>query len=588
MTTSFLVLAHPGGVAGLDAAGRLGPTRRWSSVDGTVEVLTWAERGWADDHHEMDAAGVVAWGGRPLAIGTDGRRAATASALRGAAERPSPERWDGLRGTWGAAVLDAGGSGTVFADALGLRPLYVRRLGRGLAVGTDPHRVAAADRGELAGRDVAASAALGAVATRLPRRSGYVGVEVLDPGESVRVRAGGIAEVEAPGPPWLALGALAEASPDELLAVVRAELRAGIELALALGEPTVELTGGKDSRLVLAGVLELGVADRLPFETAGPPHLADVQIAQEIAADHGLQHTRVFQRADADPLPHHELFDRFVEETAGMVNGWNARPLLERSGALRISGLNGEALRTHRRLEPTWTPEQRAATVAASAPSSSLGLARPELEELLTEGFGAALDDATARTTTLHDAVDTFLLGVQTRQQYGPLDALQPADRIIVLTSLRAIRAAFALGGPARHAEWAHFATIDAVSPTLARTRFAGDGWPAGLGALVDRDLPELAAPGRPTRGRARTTGPRRAARPASGGPLMASLHQRLTPERRTTLETHLGDPANPVWELLDRPAALDALERYEELGPKQRKELYGAATAACWIAGAG
>lgn len=588
MGTSFIVVADPAGTARHDAAARLEPAGRWTNPTGTVEVCTWADEGWVEDHLVADELGIVAWGGWPVPVGSVGRPTAAGSALRAAASRPTSRRWDGLRGTWGAVVLDATGAGRAFGDPLGLRPLYRARHGGATVIGTDPHHVAAACTEVAPRRDVLAAAALGAVAIRLPRRSGYEGVDLLDPGASATVAADGSAAIERPGPPWLELGDLADARRTELLGVVRAELRSGIETVLQLGEPTVELTGGKDSRLVLATLLELGVAATLPFETSGPPGLPDVEIAEQIAATYGLHHTRVFRRAAAEPLPFPELFARFVEATAGMVSGWDARPIVPRSGALRISGLNGEALRTHRRIEPSWSVEQVAALVAQTAPTSSLGLARRELVPLLATAFDDELERARERTADPHDLVDSFLLAVQTRQQYGPLDALQPADRFLPLSSLRAIRAAFALGGRPRHAELVHHALIASADPALAAVPFAGDRWPSDLATHVDGPLPDLAPIRRPPRalpdpGRATE---RRPGRPSAPTNLMASLHRHLAADRRATLDEHLGNPTNPVWDLLDRQAAIDALGRYEELGPKQRKELYGAATAACWVAG--
>lgn len=584
MTTSFLLVADPAGTRRHDLAARLAPQAGWANEARTVEVLTWAEHGWPADNLAVDAVGVVAWGGWPVPLAEGGRSAAIADGLRLAAGRPTPDRWDRLRGTWGAAVLDGTGRGLAFGDPLGLRPLYLGGRDGAVVVGTDPHRVALACTAARPARDPMV-AALGASTVRAPRRSGYLGVGLLDPGTSVRVAGDGSTAIDEPGPPWLELGALEGATSTELLDVVRGELRSGLETVLALGLPTVELTGGKDSRLVLAAAIDAGVAAQLPFETVGPPGLPDVEVAERIAAEHGLTHRRAFERPATDPLPYPELFARFVERTAGMVTGWEARPLLGRTGSLRVSGLNGEALRTHHRIEPTWTPAQLARSLDAAIPSSSLGLARPELEERRTAGFDEQLAWVRARTEDPHDLVDSFLLAVQTRQQYGPLDALQPNVRFLPLSSLRAIRAAFALGGRARHAELIHFSIIHAVSPDLAATPFAGDRWPADLAELVDVDLPELAAIGRPQRrtaGRLERPGRKAGAKRS----LMASLHQHLSPERRATLEEHLGDPTNPVWELLDRSAALEALARYDELGPKQRKELYGAATAACWMAG--
>ena len=45
------------------------------------------------------------------------------------------------------------------------------------------------------------------------------------------------------------------------------------DLVMAVGPVLADLTGGKDSRVILAAMLSAGVADRFRFSTAGPPDL---------------------------------------------------------------------------------------------------------------------------------------------------------------------------------------------------------------------------------------------------------------------------------------------------------------------------
>jgi hypothetical protein len=558
----------------------------WASPSQRVHLRAWTERGWpgpnlvTSEGEDGDGAEpVAAWGGWPVAIGTRCLPNEVAGALRRAAAVDGPERYDGLRGTWGAVVLDRSGAGRAFGDPLGLRPIYWGRAGAVLAAGTDVHRVAAA----LATGAAPApprpftACALGAVGYRPPRQSGYEGVELLEPGAWIEVGADGAAQVVDRGRPWLELGDLDGASPEELLDVVAAELAAGIETALALGAATVELTGGKDSRLVLATLVALGAADGHRYETSGLPDLPDVQVASHLAAELGLDHHQVFRSANVEGLPYPTLFDRFVLRTAGMVSGWETRPILEHTGALRFSGLNGEALRTHRRIDPALDLAGRQEVVRRSVPTSALGLARPDYAAALEATFVGALDEVRAAATDAHDAVDTFLLGVQTRQQYGPLDEIPSVRRFLPLSSLRAIRAAFALGGRRRHAELVHHALIQRASRRLAAAPFAGDAWPEDLSTFADVDVPPPPAATEP--GAIRAAGP--SAAPAT--PLMASLHRTLPEDRRAVLDDLLADTTNPAWDLLDRARAIDAVERYGELRPKQRKELYGAASAARW-----
>jgi hypothetical protein len=297
-----------------------------------------------------------------------------------------------------------------------------------------------------------------------------------------------------------------------------------------------------------------------------------VVVAEELAGARGLRHERVFRSANVDQLSYAELFDRFVTATAGMVSAWETRPVNPATGELRISGLNGEALRTHLAVPADATPEECRRVMARSLPSSALGLARPELTAALEAAFGTALDEAReAAGARPHDTIDTLLMAYQTRQQYGPLDEIQAARRFLPLYAPRAIRAAFALGGPRRHAELVHHELIRLADPTLAAAPFASGRWSRDLDRFTSVAPPPEAAGG--------------SAAPAAQ-PLMATLHQDLAPDRRAVLDDLLADSANPAWDLLDRARTIAAVEDYASLKAKQRKELFGAATAAAWLAG--
>jgi hypothetical protein len=216
-------------------------------------------------------------------------------------------------------------------------------------------------------------------------------------------------------------------------------------------------------------------------------------------------------------------------------------------------------------------------------PTSALGLATPEYAAALEAAFERALEEVRAETDSDHDAVDTFHLQVRTPQRYGPLDEIQPGRRILPLSSLRAIRAAFALGGRRRHAEVIHHALIHRASPELAVAPFALDGWPDDLATFAPTatSAPARSSASPPTSPSTSTSTSTSARIPADR--LMASLQRTLAPDRRELLHDLLADTTNPAWDLLDRHRAIDALERYDELRPQQRRELYGAASAAQW-----
>jgi hypothetical protein len=76
--------------------------------------------------------------------------------------------------------------------------------------------------------------------------------------------------------------------------------------------------GGKDSRLVLAGAVGGGGA-AFHYETIGPPILADVPVASELAKEHGLRHD-VKLLGLAFSRPYADRVRDFVTATAGLLN----------------------------------------------------------------------------------------------------------------------------------------------------------------------------------------------------------------------------------------------------------------------------
>jgi hypothetical protein len=53
---------------------------------------------------------------------------------------------------------------------------------------------------------------------------------------------------------------------------------------------------------------------------------------------------------------------------------------------------------------------------------------------------------------------------------------------------------------------------------------------------------------------------------------------------RRRVFDEIVDDVANPAWELIDRAEVIDGLDRFGELKPRARQEIYGALTAALWL----
>jgi hypothetical protein len=399
---------------------------------------------------------------------------------------------------------------------------------------------------------------------------------VLPAGALVMIHPEAGATLEQGPAPWMPSKTLTDLSADELIEAIRAELSDLVSSALELPAERylADLTGGKDSRLVLATALLDGVADRFTFRTIGPSDLGDVRIAVQIAERLALQHVAELPFVRHDKSYAERIRD-FVGVTAGMTNIWDLKTPLGAPPEVRVSGLNGECLRTHYSVRrPVGSSDDLIELFDTEIGFGRLRLLRPAVEQQFRSIALAALQlDPTGDSDPL-DLLESFYIRYRARSRYGPLDELETDLRILGLYSIDAIRAAFALGADARHRELVHFKLIRRASEALARCPFAGVGWSdqqlAELGSAAD-DSATGRAPAEPA-----TTG--------DAEPLMARLQRRVFSERREAFAEVLADESNPAWELIDRDRARGALDHLESLTGRARGELFGAVTAALWL----
>jgi hypothetical protein len=339
----------------------------------------------------------------------------------------------------------------------------------------------------------------------------------------------------------------------------------------------VGLTGGKDSRLILAVLWSEGLTDEFDFVTAGPHDLADVQIASQLAELLGLRHTNDFPLARPE-RSYAERTGDFVKTTAGMLNIWDLKERRANATAeVRVTGLCGEILRSYRPVQAGLT--SRYELVRMYEPGKTFGrlaLLRPEVaDEFHQSTLEALLEDPVTASEPI-DLLDAFHLKYRVRfSRLGPLEELNEQLRVLPLYSLDAIRAAFALGGAARHAELLHFEIMRRCCPPLVDRPFAGPGWADGL-THNPPDQKGTPAGEQPKRTEMATA--------AKAEPLMVRFQKAAFADRRKSLEEIFHDRANPAWDVIDPSKALEALDRFGQLGGPERRELFGAATAGLWL----
>lgn len=195
----------------------------------------------------------------------------------------------GLPPPFAAVVLDpTRDEVTAVTDACGLLHLYVAQGEEVAGIGTSAAALAAALG---AGPDLDALGTFALLGQTFRDDAPFEGVRRTTEGQTWRLRSGGVelAAGPPPDPP----------TPEELGTPAEAAARGAEVLRAILGrildaadDPCLELSGGLDSRLVLAAVPRARRAGMRAL-TVGDPAGTDARIASAIAAAHGLRHERV-------------------------------------------------------------------------------------------------------------------------------------------------------------------------------------------------------------------------------------------------------------------------------------------------------
>ncbi len=642
MHTFVIVVAKRGRGLSRDLAHRLGegrpnltfePTddRSWTNPTGTVVLRSWERPNPAmgiSSHWHLAPDGVTTFVGHvwPRPGGWPGRGPWAAQLAARCATGTVRDHAEGLAGVYSMVTLDADGRGWALSDPLGLRTLYVGE--------TDDYTVCSsrADAAAWALDPTAARPAVDPLGTAwLPYvgymvgdRTGFEGVRTLAQGSYLDVRPDDGARVRSwSSAPWI--GDETEAAPHELVAAVQREIADHLRVVVALPAPVkvCGLTGGKDSRLLLSVLLSEGLAHQVRYLSLGDETVDDVAVARRLAERYGLDHR--WGRHQVIPTsPYADRARTFVRRSGGVRNLWDQDGEMTAPDEINISGFCGEMLRTNYPLMTGLrSTEALVARFDTGLHYGTPGFARDDVWPTLhAEALHALLDDRGHPSTPL-DLIDLFYVGHRMRRWFATVVELEQSNRVVPLYSLTALRAAFALGGQRRREEVLHRSVMRAAWPELVDEPFAGSGWadeaaPIGIASLPT-PLYRLGGtgPGRRirtavTRWRQRTASPRTAtpaapppatsasasASPAPATPSAPSeprpvtanqaFQQRTLGERRPLLEQALGgDPGQRAFEVIDRDRVLDALRRLDTLEIQERKELFGAATAALWLDGA-
>lgn len=341
--------------------------------------------------------------------------------------------------------------------------------------------------------DIAALAAFAQFGCFPFEQTPFLGIRKLSPGHLVRLE-GGQCVVEA----WQAGESPPESVGDALHDAVSAMLRAD-------PEATMELSGGLDSRIVLAAMTPAQRAGRLSLTIGSADYPSiDVTLARRIAAAEGLDH-RVIDVGALD-LTHADvpaLLDQVVEGYDRMANPLDKLPLvLANSGYnadARFGGQNGEIMRGfYYPLQPLGAEPSR--TLANRLISTRLigndkvhpAVLSKAAQEPLKIARERMADDIMRGTGTWGDVLDAFYLDYRMQSWAGNGVSNRFLARAIFwpFFDRRVLRATQGLSPAQKEHSRAAYRLLEELDPRLARIPLDTGLVPAlaareGLGARI-------------------------------------------------------------------------------------------------------
>lgn len=607
---AFLVTIGTGGPLGHQAAwgvsrqpGRqilgfeVGDHHRWTDRSGHLSVDAWGAaagpRPWhVDPGHETAAVGAGS-GGIAVTAGQPWWRGPIWSEpaewpqemwKRGDGKEPADLRRE-LGGVHVSLRVGDDGDGWVSADPLGQRCLYVAERDEVLYVGSRAALVAAAiSENGSPERDLRGTAWLAFMGFRSGGSTGFAGVRSIPSNTALRLRAGRPhwdteAAVEVPVDDESRRRSLAEQAEvilDELGTVMRAVL------SRSAPGPIVQLTGGKDSRVLLAAALRAGVARDITFETIGPPKLDDVILAAKLTERFGLHHdVRFLGLRPKDPYA--ERARDFVELTAAGLNLWDIDARIG-SGEIRLTGVVGATLRASGRLAVSDSPEEDLHRWMPFERFDRLGVLDPALSRRMHEDLIGQILAHGGPSTSAHDLLQGWY--VATEPKFSRLAARLeiPGDiKIPVLASWPIVRASSSVDPLDRQDHVLVAEALRQVSPDLLEVPFTDPGWPPRARAHLNGEPPP--PPPAPPRHTSDPAHPPSAPKASKSTSLVERLGSQGD-ERVRLLDQVFSDGSSPAWDLFNREVARDALGRYDDLTNGERKALFGVATAVIWSDG--
>ena len=454
------------------------------------------EQVWTDRHGGACVIHGVLWdqkGGVP--------RLLTAADVAALLERPGQRLPDDVLGEYAVARLHPCGTLTTFSDPAGLHQLF--------------HRT---DRADMVASRAAFLALLGEDWTPEPESGLWLStigyrVGTATAWRNVRQVTGGLVmekgqvrplPAHSPLPPSGTPRGFGAAGVEELLEQGLEEARAAALLGAGDGVIDLPITGGKDSRAVLAICLAAGLRDRLSLFTRGPEGHPDAEAGRLIAERIGVPHRRepapgIRARSDWDADLFRTSIARLVYQTDGGMGGWDLVAGTAKGTTTTMTGHMGEVLKAYAKGDGAGGTLDPVAMIRLQAPFDPLDLLRPEARVALIDQVAEQMAAARAQGADEADLPDLFYLRNRVPNWLGGIRGIKSFEQQPIMplgvTGLQSL--AFRLTADERRQERLHFEIVRRLAPELLDLPFAHQSWNAAL-PDAPRTAPLVAAAGLP------------------------------------------------------------------------------------------
>ena len=508
---------------------------------------------------------------------------------------------DRLAGHYARVQLDASGRGTVRQDPYGLHPLYIARVSGVTLVANRPHLVA----GELerltgtrAARDHRCAAWLAFCGYPIGDRTGYEDISCVPFGATVRIDPDHGARFSFKDAPWLLP---ATDIDDSCIDRIESEMIANLRAAIRAMEhtPRLQLTGGRDSRLVLALAVRAGLLQDVEIETLGRADAPDAIVAKELTTGLGIKHTLSDWN---DGVVVRDDLCSHVGRVAGAVACIDSSISLSKDGRIALSGLLGETLRTNLPNRSGYKDLLSVVTGYMSGPSGKAGILQQHAYTVALTGGVRSLLEPVEQMAEPEELFDAYYLQHRIRRWL----ATRPerfADEFFPLYYAPATELAFQMGWDNRVAGRIHDTIIERAGRLISEPLYYK---PGGLYKPATTSLPMHEGRNKPGARKSNDNagGYERSLDKKTLDKLILqhvenalndtkqpseitganSTDQSLSKRQAAYRELIAARDDNPVFDLVDRDRLIDAVNRLPTLDSSIALQVHGAMSGVTWL----